>query len=188
MTVNALMTGLIVFRIFKVFCEVKSVTTSNEKSLDVIHAGERKLCSIIFIIIESGMALFAIQLAWLVVSATGLEMDGENAVYQLIIGTHEMLNVFISLVTITLYSADNVLVWVSMGLSFHDKPSLEEAVGNLRFEAADLNPIPGMGSISLDRSLHTGPHNPNAIPEMISIKERKEDDIGGSDDIQIIDT
>ena len=62
-----------------------------------------------------------------------------------------------------------------MGLSFHDEPSLVEAVGSLRFEATDL----GTGSIGLDRSLRTGPHDPNAIPEMISIEERRDDDIGG---------
>ena len=74
-----------------------------------------------------------------------------------------------------------------MGLSFHDEPSLVEAVGSLRFEAANPNPIPGMGSISLDGSLRTGPHDPNAIPDMISIEEGRDDDIGGSDSIQMID-
>ena len=73
-----------------------------------------------------------------------------------------------------------------MRLSFHDEPSLVEAVGSLQFEAADPNPIPGTGSISLDGSLRTEPHNPNAIPEMISIEERRDDDIGGDDDIQIV--
>jgi hypothetical protein len=73
-----------------------------------------------------------------------------------------------------------------MGLSFHDEPSLVEAVSDLRFEAADRNPIPGTGSISLDGSLRTGPHDPNAIPEMISIEERRDDDIGGGDDIQMV--
>jgi hypothetical protein len=74
-----------------------------------------------------------------------------------------------------------------MGLSFHDEPSLVEAVGSLRFEAADSNPIPGTGSISLDGSLRTEPHDPNAIPEMMSIEERRDDIIGGGDDIQIVD-
>jgi hypothetical protein len=50
-----------------------------------------------------------------------------------------------------------------MGLSFHDEPSLEEAVGSLIFEAADPNAVPGTGSISLDGSLRAGPHDPNAI-------------------------
>jgi hypothetical protein len=74
-----------------------------------------------------------------------------------------------------------------MGLSFHDEPSLVEAVGSLRFEAADPNAVPGTGSISLDGSLRTEPHDPNAIPEMTSIEERTDDDIGGGDDIQIVD-
>jgi hypothetical protein len=95
MTVNALVTGLIVFKIFKVFREVKSVTTSNEKFLGVTHAGGRKLRSIIFIIIESGMTLFAIQLLRLVIAATGPGTNAEQDIYTLIIGIHEMLNVVI---------------------------------------------------------------------------------------------
>jgi hypothetical protein len=73
-------------------------------------------------------------------------------------------------------------VRVSLGLSFYDEPSLVEAVGSLRFEVAEpLKP----GSISLDESLHTGAHDPNASLEMI--EERRDDDIGGGDDIQIVD-
>ena len=94
------------FKIFKVFREVKDVTTSNEKSLGI--AGGRKLRSIIFIIIESGMALFAIQLARLVVYAMELRIDAEYDIYTLIIGIHNMLNVVISSVIVTLYSTDNV--------------------------------------------------------------------------------
>ena len=74
-----------------------------------------------------------------------------------------------------------------MGLSFHDEPSLVEAVGSLKFEAPDPNAMPGTGSISLDGSLRTGPHDPNAILDMISIEERRGDDMGGGDDIQIVD-
>jgi hypothetical protein len=74
-----------------------------------------------------------------------------------------------------------------MGLSFHDEPSLVEAVGSLRFEAADPNAMPGTGSIGLDGNLRTGPHDPNAIPDLMSIEERRDDDIGGGDDIQIVD-
>ena len=80
-----------------------------------------------------------------------------------------------------------MLVRVSMGLSFHDEPSLVEAVGSLRFEAADPNPISGTGSISLDGSLRTGPQDPNAIPDMTNIEERRDDDIGRDDDIHIVD-
>ena len=106
MTVNALVTGLIVFRIFKVFRQVKNLTTSNEQSLGV--TGGRKLRSIIFIIIESGMALFVIQLLRLAIAATGQGTIAEEDVYQLITGIHEMLNVVISSVIVTLYSTDNV--------------------------------------------------------------------------------
>ena len=106
MTVNALVTGLIVFRIFKVFHEVKNVTTSNEQSLGITGGG--KLRAIIFIIIESGMALFAIQLARLVITATGLQTEAQNDVYTFIIGIHAMLNVVISSVIVTLYFTDNV--------------------------------------------------------------------------------
>ena len=58
MIVNALATGLIVLRIFKVFQEVKCTQT-----LTLGAAGGSKLRTIIFILIESGMTLFAIQLA-----------------------------------------------------------------------------------------------------------------------------
>jgi hypothetical protein len=73
-----------------------------------------------------------------------------------------------------------------MGLSFQDELSLVESVGSLRFEAANPNAVPGTRSISLDRSLCAGPHHPNAIPEMTSIKERRDDNIGGDDNIQIV--
>jgi len=93
MTVNALVTGLIVFRIFKVF-QVSSVTTSDETSLGV--TGGRKLRSLIFIIIESGMALFVIQLTRLVLSFDSVSTNDDKDAYQLIATIHEMLNVIIS--------------------------------------------------------------------------------------------
>ena len=63
-----------------------------------------------------------------------------------------------------------------MGLSFHDQTSLVEAVGSLH--------------ISQDNNLSNGPHDPNVIPELETIsigEERRDDGIGGSDDIQMID-
>jgi hypothetical protein len=98
MTVNALVTGLIVFRIFKVFCEVKDVT------------GRKKLRSIIFMIIESGMALFAIQLAHLVIAATKERTNAKCDIYLLIGCIHKMLNVVILSVTATLYITDKNVV------------------------------------------------------------------------------
>ena len=97
MIVNAVVTGLIVFRIFKVFRvrEVKSVTNSDETTLGI--TGGKRLRSIIFIIIESGMALFAIQLMRLVIVSIGFKTatTAEYDTYQLIISIHKMLNVTI---------------------------------------------------------------------------------------------
>jgi hypothetical protein len=73
-----------------------------------------------------------------------------------------------------------------MGLSFQDKLSLVESVSSLRFEAANPDAVPGTRSISLYGSLHAEPHNSNAILEMTSIKERRNDNIGGDDNIQIV--
>ena len=88
MTVNALVTGLIVFRIFKVVQEVKT-DTAEDQILGV--TGGSTLRRVIFIIIESGMALFSIQLARLVVTIA--ITDASNDAYPLITATHEMLNV-----------------------------------------------------------------------------------------------
>ena len=75
---------------------------------------------------------------------------------------------------------------VSLGLSFHDKESLEEAVGSLQFAA---NPIPEAGSINQRRSSHIGHDDDlNPLPIMGNIdQERRDDEIGESDGIQIVD-
>ena len=92
MTVNALVTGLIVFRIFKVFRQVKS--TSEDQKLGATGSGGSKLRSVIFVIIESGMALFTIQLVRLVLSSGNLvTVDAIYKAYELIVVTHQMLNV-----------------------------------------------------------------------------------------------
>jgi len=98
MTVNALATGLIVFRIIKVFQEVKA--TSDDQTLGFTHGS--KLRSIILIIIESGMALLSIQLARLIITILGLETNdsGYEDAVQLIICIHQQLNVIIRLVTL----------------------------------------------------------------------------------------
>ena len=99
MTVNALVTGLIVFKIFKVFREVKSVTTSEDRSLGITRGN--KLRSVTFIIIESGTALFAVQLARVVSSSQFATGAAYNA-FRFIIGIHEMVNVIISSVIVIL--------------------------------------------------------------------------------------
>ena len=105
MTVNALVMCLIVFRIFKVFREVKITTTLDEKSLGI--TGGSKLWSIMFVIIESGVALFSIQLARVVVS-TSLERTAGFDAFGLIVGIHEMLNVIITSIFVTFYFTHKV--------------------------------------------------------------------------------
>ena len=92
MTVNALATGLIVFRIFKVFQGVKTATADDQNLGD---SGRNTLQRVIFIIIESGMALFSVQLARLV--ATIVTTDAANDAYPLISGIHEILNVIMTI-------------------------------------------------------------------------------------------
>ena len=92
--VNALTTGLIVFRIFEVFRQVKYNTTSEEKSLGI--TGGSHLRPVIFVIIESGMTLFAIQLARVVLAAILPSNSDAQAPYSLIVPVHEMLNVITS--------------------------------------------------------------------------------------------
>ena len=86
MTVNALMTGLIVFRIFKiVFRQVRP--TSDERKLGA--TGGRQIYSIMAIIIESGMILFSIQLVRFVV--TVVETNTADYTFQIVVPIHESL-------------------------------------------------------------------------------------------------
>ena len=108
MTLNALATGLIVFKIFKVCHEVKDITTSDRKSLD--FTGGKKFRSVIFVIIESGMALLVLQLARVVLvilSIKSFTIDYLPA-YDLIVPIQEMLNVITSSVIATLCFTDNM--------------------------------------------------------------------------------
>ena len=102
MTVNALVTGLIVFRIFKVFQEVKTSTADSQNLGDTSGSTLRR---VIFILIESGMALFSIQLARLVTAilASIVPTDAAYAAYYPIVGINEMLTVIIRSVIATLF-------------------------------------------------------------------------------------
>ena len=98
MAVNTLVTGLIVFKILKVFLGVK--VTSIERQLGSLSstAGGTKLRHIIFVIIESGMALFAIQLVRLVLTGLLARTPTSGAIeigLDFAIDIHEMLNVII---------------------------------------------------------------------------------------------
>ena len=92
MTVNALVTGLIVFRLFMVFREVRAA--SNERILGA--TGGDTLRAIIFILIESGLALFSIQFVRLVIDLVYMNkglFDGISFITRF----HEIFNVIIRL-------------------------------------------------------------------------------------------
>ena len=100
MAVNALVTGLIVVKILKVFLEVKANVTSVEQTLNLGSTGGTKLRHVIFIIIESGMALFAIQLIRVVVFyfALPLQWSVQSNIVTLdlvMISINQMFNVII---------------------------------------------------------------------------------------------
>ena len=143
MAVNALVTGLIIFQILKVFLEVNRIFANSKLTLD--STGGTKLRHVIFVIIESGVALFAIQLIRIVLST--IEVSSHSPLYSIIleyvIVIHEMLNVIIKSVHFyfSFFFTDNIyqgiiptiiLVRVSMKLSFNDKESLKEAAESLR--------------------------------------------------------
>ena len=96
MVVNALVTGLIVSKILKVFLQVKA--TSVEQTFGSLNStGGPKLRYIIFIIIESGMALFAIQLVRVVISnllqAAAEPPTSLLIAYNFVVVIHQALNV-----------------------------------------------------------------------------------------------
>jgi len=113
--VNAVVTGLIVLRILKLSREL--VPIFGDRTLG-IGGTEARIRSIIFIMIESGMAMFAIQLIRVVL--TILNVDADN----LVIGINQMFNG----ITPTI-----ILIRVSMGLSYHDEESISDIVGTLHF-------------------------------------------------------
>ena len=87
LAVNALVTGLIVFKIVKLFQEVNSAGITQSRST---------LQRVIGVIIESGMALFAIQLARLLATILLILMYYRAyGVFILCVCTHQMANVII---------------------------------------------------------------------------------------------
>ena len=92
--VNTLVTGLIVFKIFKVSLEINAVTTSNERTLGT--TGGTKIRHVVFIIIESGMALLAVQLVRVTLYILPLQLESAASfVYIIFIGINQMCNVII---------------------------------------------------------------------------------------------
>ena len=100
MVVNALVTGLIVFKILKVFLLVNKATSVDRALGSLSSTGGPKLRHIIFIIIESGIALFAIQLVRVVITSLKPFMVGPTPpsfqiAMDFIINIHQTLNVII---------------------------------------------------------------------------------------------
>ena len=105
MIVNALVTGLIAFRIFQILRQVNIQVTRG-----------RKYWSVMFIVIESGITLFSFQLVRLVVGSvtTSVSVVSDSGVvqvtgnaYYLVYGIHQMLNVTMILAMLA-YFTDNV--------------------------------------------------------------------------------
>ena len=97
LTVNALVTGLSVFKIFMVSWETRP--TSEERNLG-IGRPDRKLQSIIFLIIESAMAIITVQLIHIATLRRG-------AVYFTVAVYLEMFMVIIELVIFILHFYQN---------------------------------------------------------------------------------
>jgi hypothetical protein len=111
MAVNTLVTGLIVFKILKVFLEVKAATTSVEQTLGT--TGGTKLRNVIFIIIESGMALLAIQLVRVVLSyLCPLQSVGFLFAYDLSVAMNEMFNVIIRAVHFYFFCFTDIMIYL----------------------------------------------------------------------------
>ena len=96
MAVNTLVTGLIVYKILKVFLEIKASVTMVERTFKL--GSTTKLRHVICVIIESGMALFAIQLVRVVLFILAYQgmpsYNSQNSLY-LVIDIHQMFNVII---------------------------------------------------------------------------------------------
>ena len=143
--VNALVTGLIVFKILKVFLQVNPILV--ELTLGSIGGGS-KLRHVVFVIIESGMMLFAIQVIRIVFWILPMDWTLDASYYAIAI--NEMLNVIIRSVHFYMFCfTDNIyqgiaptviLVRISMRLSFDDAESFKEAAGSLRFNNPQNDP------------------------------------------------
>ncbi|KAF8816975.1 hypothetical protein BYT27DRAFT_7205407 [Phlegmacium glaucopus] len=140
LVVNGVVTGLIVLRILKVYWEARP--TFEDQTLGIGTKG--KIQSIIFIMIESGIAMFAIQTIGFVVCVLRL-----NAISLVIRITQMHYGIAPTI----------ILVRLSMGLSFHDEKSMVETAASWRFASLNQDPISEMASIDIaaqERRDHIG--------------------------------
>ena len=170
MTVNTLVTGMMVFRFLKV---MGFKPTSVEQTLG--SAGGNKFRHIMFIIIECGMALFAIQMVRVVlvfVPVSAEQLPFLQAAIDFVIVINQMLvNViiititrssFVFLIIFTLGIAPTIiLVRVQMRLSFDDEESFKEAIESLCFNnpSSDPNTQQQMGSNNTSMALENAERN-----------------------------
>ncbi|KAF8814574.1 hypothetical protein BYT27DRAFT_7206016, partial [Phlegmacium glaucopus] len=126
LAVNGVVTGLIVLRIFKVYWEIRP--TFEDQTLGI--GTKDKIRSIISIIIESGMAMFTIQIIAVVVCALGLT----DALIIIIPFTQMFYGIAPTI----------IFVRLSLGLSFHDEKSMVETAASWRFASPDQDPISEM--------------------------------------------
>ena len=120
MAVNTLMTGLIVFKILKAFLEVKRTLGPFSSA-----AGRPNYQHIAFIIIESGMGLFAAHLARILTTillemqsyvtsdTSELEFLNLDFAFPFIIFFHQMFNVVIS--SVHFYSFVLLIIFTWLG-------------------------------------------------------------------------
>ena len=100
LTVNAVVTGLIVFRLLQV-SRMLGLTFGHRTSC--VGRTEAKFWSIVFVMIESGMAMFAIQLIRVVLSILNVD------IFKIIIGINQMFNVTIRSVILLFTSLKLIL-------------------------------------------------------------------------------
>ncbi|KAF8811918.1 hypothetical protein BYT27DRAFT_7183427 [Phlegmacium glaucopus] len=142
LVVNGVVTGLIVLRILKVYWEVRP--TFEDQTLG-IGTTKGKIRSIIFIIIESGMAMFTIQSIGFVLYI--LQLDAQDIIIRI-------TRMFYG-ITPTI-----ILVRISIGLSFYDETStVETTTSSWRIASHNQNPISETASIYIvgqERRDHIG--------------------------------
>ena len=120
--VNALVSGLIVFRILKVFLEVNRTQvdrTSVERTL--ASTGDTALRHVIFVIIESGVALLVVQLVRTIIGNVNVqpgttEYSNITAAFYMVSGINEMFNVIIRSVRFYFFF---VLLITFVSLGYH---------------------------------------------------------------------
>ena len=165
MVVNALVTGLIVFKILKVFLKVTPIL--DEATLGPTLDTKLQVQRVIFLIIESGMALFAIQLIAIVLFIVFYIVTGpvpvdfklesrRHTIFGLVASIYQMsviirsVHIYFSCFTDNIYQGiipTIILLRVSMNLSFDDKESFEEATGSLCFHQSNPPSDPNTSSM-----------------------------------------